>query len=140
MKVILLDNIRGIGHIGDIKEVNDGYARNFLFAQGKAKPATAGIIKDVASLKAKKLQTVTLAHEQAQELAAQLSGSRIELTGKANAKGTLFAAIPEVTINGRVFPLPKPIKTIGEHPIVLELTDGISASVTVVVTPGRWRL
>lgn len=134
MKVILLENIRGIGQVGDIKEVSDGYARNFLLARGKAKPATEGIIKEVSATKNKKLELAAMAQSQLRELAANLSGKRVELTGKANQKGTLFAAIPEVTIDGRAFKLPEPIKTTGDHPVVIELGSGVTADIVVVVT------
>jgi large subunit ribosomal protein L9 len=137
MKVVLLTNIRGIGHVSDIKEVNDGYARNFLFPRKAARPVTDGILKEVATTKAQKLQAATQSRDQAQALAKTLSGTRVELTGKASPKGKLFAAITQVTIDGRTFTLPEPIKTTGEHPVLLELTDGITASVTVVVTAER---
>lgn len=134
MKVILLSNIRGIGHVGDIKEVSDGYARNFLFPKGAAKPATEGIIKDVSAGKAKKLEVAAMARHQIQELATALSNTRVSLSGKANQKGTLFAAIGEVTINGRTFRLPEPIKSTGEHPVLLKLAEGITTEIIVIVT------
>ena len=137
MKVVLLENIRGIGRVGDVKEVNDGYARNFLFPRHAARPVTEGILKDVASAKAKKIEAVAMAKDQAQELAKTLAGTRVELTAKASEKGKLFAAITHVTLNGREFTLPEPIKTTGEHPVVLDIADGISAKITVVVTIGR---
>jgi large subunit ribosomal protein L9 len=134
MKVILLEHIRGIGRVGEVKEVSDGYARNFLLARGKAKPATDGIIKEVTALHAKKLELAAMARHQIEALAAALNGTRIELTEKANAKGTLFAAIPEITIDGRTFTLPEPIKTTGDHPVVIELGQGMTTKVIVAVS------
>lgn len=133
-KVILLQNIRGIGQVGDVKDVNDGYARNFLFPRKAAKPLTEGTLKDVNATKAKKLEIQAMAQKETQELAQQLTGTTIELTGKASEKGKLFAAISEVTAAGHTFKLPEHIKTTGDHPVVLELAHGISASVTVRVT------
>lgn len=135
MKVILLQHIRGIGRVGDIKDVNDGYARNFLFPRQAAKPATDGIVKEVTAAKAKKLELADMHRQELQALAKELTGTRVELSRKANQKGTLFAAIPDITVNGRVFALPEPIKNTGEHPVSLKLGDGVSADVTVVVTP-----
>ena len=134
MKVVLLDNVRGIGRVGDVKEVSDGYARNFLLPNRKAKPATEGIIKEVLATRAQKIQVASMARQQLQELAATLSGTRVELSGKANQKGTLFAAIPEVTIDGRIFRLPEPLKTVGNHSVRLELAGDITADIIVVVS------
>lgn len=137
MKVILLTNIRGIGHVGDIKDVSDGYARNFLFPKGAAKPATEGIVKEVTTVRTKKLELAAMQHQELRDLAASLSGTRVELTGKANKQGTLFAAIPEVTVGGRHFKLPEPLKTIGDHAISIELADGVSTNIIVVVSAGK---
>src|SRR5690349_6749080 len=93
MKVILLDNIRGVGQVGDVKDVSDGYARNFLLPNGKAKAASAGALKDVDAIKGKRLAALAVARTEAEAAAAKLSGTVIELTGKANEQGTLFAAI-----------------------------------------------
>ena len=149
MRVVLLDNIKGIGQVGDIKDVSDGYARNFLFPRRAARPASVGILKDVQTLKLKKLQEFALAKDKAQELATKLAGMKIELTGKANDKGTLFAgieahhvadaitAVAGVNISADTVKLPEHIKTVGEHQVILELTDGVTASVTVVVIAER---
>jgi large subunit ribosomal protein L9 len=146
MKVVLLDNIKGIGQVGDIKDVSDGYARNFLFPRNAARSASEGVLKDVQTLKLKKLQELALAKDKAQELATKLAGIQLELTGKANDKGTLFAGIEAhhvadavtsaagVKISPDMVKLPEHIKTVGEHQVVLELADGVTASVTVVVT------
>ena len=146
MKVVLLDNIKGIGQVGDIKDVSDGYARNFLFPRRSARPASEGVLKDVQALKLKKLQELALAKDKAVELAAKLAGTKIELSGKANDKGTLFAGIEAhhvadavsaaggVKISPDMVKLPEHIKTVGEHQVTLELADGVTAEVHVNVT------
>lgn len=98
MKVVLLDNVKGIGRVGDVKEVNDGYARNFLFPRKLGKPATDGLVRAAATLKAQKLEAHSLEQTQAEALAAVIKGSTIIVHGKANAKGTLFSAIPTTEI------------------------------------------
>lgn len=146
MKVILLDNIRGVGQVGDVKDVSDGYGRNFLFPRSLARPATAGAVKDAEALKAKRLAARSLELEQAQAVAAKLAGAVIEMTGKANAKGTLFAAIePEqvaerlstlagARIEASAVRLAEPLKTLGDHTVTVHLTDEVSASVTVKIS------
>jgi large subunit ribosomal protein L9 len=146
MRVILLNSIRGIGQAGDIKDVSDGYARNFLFPRGSAKPATDGMIKEAASIRVKNMETTSLAHQQAADLALKLNGSRIELSGKANSQGKLFAGIEAgpiaasfstlagVHITADAVKLAEHIKTVGEHTVSIELADGVTTLVTVVVS------
>lgn len=153
MRVILLDNIRGIGQVGDIKEVSDGYARNFLFPRHKARPASGGVAKDIEGLKAKKLEARALAHAQAEELAIKLSAMTITLQRKTNPKGKLFSGITatdiaeavsneagiHITPDAIALDLPRRqagghIKTIGDHTVRIKLSDGLTADMKVTVT------
>ncbi len=145
MKVILLDNIKGIGHIGDIKDVADGYARNFLFTRRLAKIADAGAQKEAVALQAKR--TILLAQEKqrAQEAADKLKDITIELSGKASETGTLFGAITKreiikktkeltgVELDADMLHLPEHLKTLGEHVVTLKLADDISVPLKVVI-------
>ena len=147
MKVILLDNIRGIGQIGDIKEVNDGYARNFLFPRKLGRPASAGVAKDIESMKAKKLEALALTKTQSEELAQKLTGMAIVLQGKSNEKGKLFSAITPADVAHAVsreagvhippdaVELDEHLKTIGEHSVHINLSGNISAPITVTIVP-----
>ncbi|HTP57107.1 MAG TPA: 50S ribosomal protein L9 [Candidatus Paceibacterota bacterium] len=146
MKVVLLDNVRGIGHVGDVRDVADGYARNFLLKRGLAHAATPGAIRDASVHASKKQEANALAHTEMAALADRLRGTTVNVAGHANEKGTLFDSIDAAKVAEavsasagiRISPdqvrLPEHIKTIGEHPIVLELADGITADVTVSVT------
>ncbi|HUO75313.1 MAG TPA: 50S ribosomal protein L9 [Candidatus Paceibacterota bacterium] len=134
MKVLLLDNVRGIGKVGDVKDVADGYARNFLLKRNLARAATDGTIRDAAQFISKKREAVAMVQAEAQELAAKLTGTTVEISGKANEKGTLFAAISSITIDGATFELPEHIKTTGNHPVTLRLAEGVTADITVSVT------
>lgn len=145
MKVVLLDNIRGVGHVGDIKDVADGYARNFLYPRNLARPATAGAIKDAAALQAKKLQAMTLATTEAEAVAQKLSGTTVTISAKANEQGTLFAGIEAseiadetskvagVHISPEQVLLPEHIKDVGSHIVRIELVEGVHVDVTVEV-------
>ena len=131
MKVILLKDVRGVGQHGEVKNVADGYAINFLFPQKLAEPATEERVKQI--------ETQKQAHEaelakQEQELAdkiLQLRGKRVALSARATEKGGLFKAIavkdvlaaikaehaislPETAVH-----LPEHIKTVGDHAALL---------------------
>lgn len=146
MKVILLDHIRAVGKVGDVKDVRDGYARNFLFPRNLARLASDGVIRDVEQTKAKKLAAYDLAQTQAAEVADKLKDAVVELKGTANEKGTLFAAIepsqiaPElstlagVKIDANDINISEPIKTVGKHSATIDLTDEVSVSITIKVS------
>jgi large subunit ribosomal protein L9 len=147
MKVILLDNVKDIGQVGDIKEVSDGYARNFLLPRKLGKGVTEGVIKEVAGLKIRKLQIQEMAHAQSVELAAKLAGTTVMLQGKANEKGKLFSGISESDIAQQVSKqagahIPassivqeSPIKTVGSHEARIRLADDVFADIMIEVQP-----
>ncbi len=145
MRVVLLDNVKGIGHVGDVKDVNDGYARNFLIPRKLARTASEGVIKEVQNLKAKKLQAIELAKSQASELADKINGLEIKIPGRANEQGTLFAGIEprdiakvvSKSVGIQIVPaqikLDEHIKSLGAHSIKIELAEDVSAILTLKV-------
>ncbi len=90
MKVVFLQNIKGIAQIGDIKDVSDGHARNFLFPRKMAKPAADNAIKEAADLIKKREQGETLRKEAAQKLAEELQNVALEIREDANEEGHLY--------------------------------------------------
>ena len=149
MKVILLDNVKGIGRVGDIKEVNDGYARNFLIPRRLGKPASTGAMKDAQLLKAKKLESADLERDQSVAIAATLNGMTIEMQGKANQKGTLFSGIPRAAVAQKISEVAgvhiQPdrltsddhLKHIGPHTVHVRFTGDITAELTINITPEK---
>lgn len=93
MRVILLQNIKGVGRIGDIKNVADGYGRNYLLANRLAKIATDGTIKEVEFLKKKGEAEEKMAMEKAKEVAEKAQNIVLEFTKKASKTGKLFASL-----------------------------------------------
>ena len=93
MKVIILQNIKGVGRIGDVKNVADGYGRNFLLPRGLAKIATDGAMKEVDTLKKKAEALEKMGTQKAQQVAESLRDVVVEITRKASTKGTLFDGI-----------------------------------------------
>lgn len=152
MKVIFLKNIRGVGQIGDIKDIADGYARNYLLPHGMAKTAGLNSVKEVENLKKKLSEQTKIEEAQAKEIADKLKDVVLELSEKANASGKLFAAVGrkelaealkkstgyEVAEND-IHIQEHAIKTVGEHEIEIKLTNEVSVSikVNIVAKEGR---
>ena len=143
MKVVLLENIKGIGRAGDLKEVTDGYARNFLFPRRLGKPASDGVMKDVAALQQQRLTALSLGQAQAHTAIAALKGATVVVSGKANQKGTLFSgisraqvaealsAVAGTTISPENIEAADHLKTVGMHTVSIRLGENEIADVAV---------
>jgi large subunit ribosomal protein L9 len=146
MRVIFLQNIKGVAQIGDIKEVADGYARNFLIPKNIAKPATADIQKQLEALK-KKVELEDIANkEKAIQLAKILDAFVLKIAEDANEEGHLYGSINakriaeelmknKIEIKEDFINLTKPIKAIGEYEIELKLHPEIKTKIRVIVLP-----
>lgn len=148
MKVILLQNIKGVGRIGDVKNVADGYGRNYLLANKLAKIATEGTIKEVEFLKKKGEVEEKIAVEKAKEVAEKAKDIVLEFTKKSSKTGKLFASLTKEevaeslskAIGGKVEADSidfkehgEHIKQEGEHMITVELSSGIKIELRIVV-------
>ena len=144
MKVILLQKVAGIGDVDDIKEVADGYARNFLFPRHLAVQASAGETTKVSDKKKKAAKEAAQDLTDQQSLADKLEGFVVEIKEKASAKGQLYAAIGPQRI---VTELAKKginlekeqvkmqsIKESGEFQAIAKLRHGLEASFTIIVS------
>ncbi len=142
-KIILTHEVSGLGVAGDVVEVKDGYARNFLVPRGLATAWSAGAEKQIESMRkarrAKELESV----EAAQAARDSLQSNPVELRAKAGEGGRLFGAItttqiaealaPRVKVDKRRIQVAQPIKAVGEHLVTIGLHDDVAANVTVVV-------
>lgn len=145
MKVILLQNIKGFGQIGDIKNVSDGYARNFLLPRKMAKTATNGSMKEVEGLKKKLSAMQEVEKENALKIAEQIKDLTVDLTRKATKTGKLFAGIDKedivkevkkatgVELKEDMLLHEEPIKHLGDHLIDIELLPDVKTQIKVVV-------
>ena len=139
MKVVFLQDVKGVGRKGETKEVADGYYRNLLAPKRLAVPTTDPQARTVVQELEKKQQSKTAEVEAAKRIASGINGRRVELKGKAQG-AKLFGAIREAEvatalgIDKKYIKMP-PIKTIGEHRIQLTLEHGAKATVTIVVAP-----
>ncbi|MGH8802111.1 MAG: 50S ribosomal protein L9 [Casimicrobiaceae bacterium] len=145
MQVILLEKIANVGDLGDVVRVKDGYARNFLIPQGKAKRATPDNLKAIEARRAELEQSAAAKRETAQALAAKLEGAVLKIAQKAGVDGRLFGSVTnvdivealkgqEVTVEKAMVRMPAgPLKQLGEHPVTVVLHTDVSASIVVHV-------
>lgn len=146
MKVILLKNVPGTGKKGEIKNVSDGYARNFLFKKGFAQPATAGLVQKIHASENKQAKKQEKELKTKQKDASRLDGAEISFEEKTSASGSLYAAISAskiarelkkrygVDVQGKHIQIPDPIKEVGEYTITVQLKHGLEAECNVIVS------
>lgn len=145
MQIILLEKVINLGNLGDVVKVKDGYARNFLIPQGKAKRATA---ENLALLEEKRAELERVQAEKfaaAKALGEKMNGLMIQITQKAGVDGRLFGSVGNVDIadalKAQGFDVEKsavrlptgPLKQIGDFPVAVALHTDLSVDITVSV-------
>ncbi|MGL4232367.1 MAG: 50S ribosomal protein L9 [Casimicrobium sp.] len=145
MQIILLEKVKNVGLLGDVVKVKDGYARNFLIPQGKAKRATQANIDDLAKRRAELEKVAAEKLAEQQKLGEKLNGIELKMTQKAGVDGRLFGSVTNNDIadalkaqgydvvKAMVLMPAGPIKTIGETPVKLSLHTDVDAEIKVVV-------
>jgi len=146
MKVILTDDIKGLGQRGDVVSVAPGYARNFLLPKELAYPATPGNLKRLEQ--ERKRYDVRMAKERdaALEIAKAIAGIRIVLRKRAGEHDALFGTVTStelaealeakgITVDKRRIELEEPIKRLGEHTVHVRLFRDVTVGLTVEVQP-----
>jgi len=146
MQVILLEKVANLGNLGEVVRVRDGFARNFLIPQKKARRATEAALKEFEARRAEleKAQAERLAAAEA--LAQRLEGHTLKLSQKAGVDGRLFGSVTTMDVASALAAdgfsgieksqvrLPDgPIKQIGEYPVQVVLHPDVTAAVTVAV-------
>ena len=145
MQIILMEKVIDLGQLGDVVKVKNGYARNFLIPQGKAKRATQTAIAEFEAKRAEleKTQTEILAAAQAQ--AAKLDGLMVQITQKAGVDGKLFGSVTNADIEEALkvqgFEIERSmirmpqgsLKQVGDHPLTIALHSDVLAYVVVSV-------
>lgn len=145
MKVIFLQNIKNVAQTGDIKNVSDGYARNFLLPNNLAKQATEKSQKEAELLKKKREATAEIKKGQALELVQKLEGLELETIEEANEEGHLYGSISADDISQLLIAkkfkisedeinLPEPIKAVGEYNIELELSPEVKTTIKLKIS------
>ena len=148
MEVILLDNVGKLGALGDKVTVKAGYARNFLFPQAKAVPATADNLAEFEARRAELEKKAQEALDQANGRAQALEGFSLTITAKAGDEGKLFGSIGSRDIaeamsaagqaieKSEVILSEGPLLNVGEHEVRLQLHPEVSQNVVINVEAG----
>ena len=145
MQVILLEKVVNLGGLGDVVKVRDGFARNFLIPQGKAKRATRESLAEFEQRRSELERAQSEQLSAAQEKAGKLDGLAVQITQKAGVDGKLFGSVTNADVSealkGQGFDVPKaairmpqgPLKTVGEHPLKIALHSDVVVTVSVTV-------
>lgn len=149
MKIILTQEVAGVGSPGDVVEVKPGYGRNFLLPQGFAMPWTKGAEKQITSIKrareAREIRTV----EAAQEAKAALESLKVTLAERAGDGGRLFGSVTPAEIvaavkaaggpdlDRRRVQVSSPIKSLGSYQLQVRLHPEVSATLNLTVTESK---
>ena len=146
MKILLCEDITKLGWLGDVVEVNVGYARNYLLPQGLAKVANDASIRAIAEEKAKRAEQRINDSKRLENAAKAVEGAEAVVAAKANEQGHLFGSVAERQIASNlraqgfevaddIVQLPEHIKEVGTHAVTLKFADDVTATVNVVVVP-----
>ncbi|MBR6337119.1 MAG: 50S ribosomal protein L9 [Ruminococcus sp.] len=145
MKVILIKDVKGSGKAGDVLNVADGYARNFLLAKGFAVEATAKNQNDLAGKKASAQHKLDVEKADNEKIAAVLEGKNVTVKAKAGQGGKLFGAVTASTIADAIkeqysqnvdkkkITLSSEIKSFGDFSAVIKMTQGVSCKIDISV-------
>jgi large subunit ribosomal protein L9 len=145
MRIILQREVEKLGVPGDIVEVKDGYARNYLLPRGLAIAASRGAVKHAESLRVAHHSRVEKAKAEAESLSADLGRTRLRVASKAGEDGKLFGSVTAQhlaeelsratgqTIDRKRIHLDEPIRSLGTHEVDVHLHPEVDATVTVEV-------
>ena len=149
MKLILTQEVDGLGSAGDVVEVRDGYGRNYLIPRGFGIRWTRGGEKQIESIKAARASRSVRDLDHAKEIKAKLEGSTVELPVRAGEGGRLFGAVTvndiagaisgtigEGSVDKRKIVLGNPIKSLGSHQVTVMVHDDVDATVNLNVVAG----
>jgi large subunit ribosomal protein L9 len=147
MRVVFLEDVPGVAQGGDVKEVKNGFARNYLIPKSLATPATHNALQRIAKLQRGAEVTRIKRLEDMRELAAELDGAQISVEMRAGSTGRLYgsvtaaivaarlAELTEKEIDRRTVSLSEPIRDLGAFDLTLDLHPDVRAGVSVLVHP-----
>ena len=148
MKVILKQDIKGVGQAGSVADVAEGYGRNYLLPRGLALEATAGSLAQLAGQREARERRDEKALAEAREVAATLASKPIEIKAKGGERGKLFGAVTNaqvadalhaafgIEVDRHKIELPEPIKAVGDYACTVKLAHGVTARIAVRVVAG----
>jgi large subunit ribosomal protein L9 len=148
MKVILKHDVKGLGREGDLKEVKDGYARNYLLPTGAAVIADKGTLANWERHREQREERDRSLRADAEATAERLRELRLEIPVKAGERGRLFGAVTShqiaeaigregIELDRHALHLREPIKALGEYRVDVRIMPGVEANVAVNVVPAE---
>ena len=147
MKVVFLEDVPGVAQGGEIKEVKNGFARNYLIPKNLASPATHNAVQRVRKLQNEAQVTRVKRLEDMRELAAEFNGAEVSVEMRAGSSGRLYgsvtnaiiaerlAELTEKDIDRRVVELEEPIRELGSYDLTIKLHPEVEAGISVLVYP-----
>jgi large subunit ribosomal protein L9 len=147
MKLILTSDVNELGKRGDVVEVANGYARNFLLPRKKAMVASEAALKQAETIREARIEADTKAKGEAEAIAGQLVGSRVVIAAPAGDEGQLYGSVSAVDIiegitrftgveiDKAALEIPEPVKAIGLHEIQVKLHADVEFPLTLDVIP-----
>jgi large subunit ribosomal protein L9 len=147
MKVVFFEDVEGTAQVGDVKDVKNGFARNFLLPRGLAGATTKDNLAHAGALAQKEARRQEKLDADARQYTARLDGYTITLEARVGESGRLFGAITNrdiaeklsaasgVEIDDRTVLLPEPVRDLGARPVTVKFTRNVSVEVNVEVVP-----
>lgn len=147
MKLILTSDVPTLGRKGDVVDVSDGYARNYLLPKGKGMKATEGAIRTADELRRAREESERQAKERAERVATQLVGTRVVLAAQAGDEGKLYGSVgvadvvegirkfTGVEVDRKAVMLESPIREIGLHDVQIHLHSEVEFPITLDIIP-----
>lgn len=145
MKVVLMQEVKGLGQPGQIKDVADGYARNYLLPQGLATIATPGAVKEVEQRQATERKRQEKLDQEMRSVGKKLDGTNVKVRSKVGEGGKLYGSITTAdiaealekqanqTVDKRKIEIEEPIRHVGEYKIPVRLSNNVTANINLVV-------
>ncbi len=144
MKIILKENVAGLGYKDDIVEVKDGYGRNYLIPQGKAIIASNAALKQLAEDLKQRAHKIAKIKADAEEAAKAVEGLSLTIPAKTSATGTVFGSVNAIQIaealkalgheiDRKIIEVSQPVKEVGEYKAILRFHKEVSVELPFVV-------
>ena len=149
MKVILTKDVDQLGTKGEVVDVADGYARNYLVPRSLAVKATAGALRQADAMRQAREEMIQRALDQAEALRTNLSGARVVLAARAGDEGKLFGSVGAadiaeairkfsgVEVEPNTVEMAEPIRSIGLHEVVIKPHAEVSFPITIEIIPAQ---
>ena len=147
MKVVFFEDVEGTAQVGDVKDVKNGFARNFLLPRGLAGATTKDNLQRANSIAQKEARRQEKLDNDARSIADRISGYTVTIEARVGETGRLFGSVTNrdvaeklnaaagVNVDSHIVLLPEPIREIGPRPVTIRFTRNVSVDVNVDVVP-----